>query len=757
MPRINPGNVIAGAVLGQTLQNRTDGDPIIYSQDIQGGLTNVDNEAGRLSLSPRLIQPGMIVHQEDTGDYWRFLGTDGTNPITLQTDGTFNYASPPTSPATTIAASWGLIAFNAAEPAILDSNGVPSLAPGIMASEIRNLIGEGEEGFLINFRLIRAADTFNGGSWGGVMGTTAGQLTHTGIGANPRVYLNGVLLQPDTDYTVDDAMNMIQLMPNIYTAIVDDNRWCISVVDTVDSSTAGSLPSLAGSLEYVGPNFVSHTVTTQEYTNAVDDTVDMTVSGTVSTSATPPVQVATYDVVYIPGRGAGEIEIRVTPIEGWTVESTATQNFDRNPDNSYRHRFSLPAAATTFRVVELIDTGLFFDAPNNYGRTKLSNDPITNTTIDALGYTTTDGLDSRYQAIETTGNAYITQTALTTALAPYELTSAVDTKVPVTITRDDTFPDNPIDGDQHFLTTNIYASTLPTSPVTLSGVDSGSTIQEQEQVFATINDPITDERVVCGLVSVDQERDPVPNSIVTQAVSGATTYGLSNRDHTFRGFHLSRLVNAGGGTTNAIYVTETMGNTVTHNGEVVQNAIWYNVHIRVQTSNAIGLAGHVINDASYVFIQFTNDAALNVNTRLTADTAIDTMLGYLSNDSALIAGLVHNTNVASSVTTRATYTGGNIMVSRAQPDQLTSVYSFIPQNGFTIDTTNTFVTGTPLTVLPNNRILARVAGGVVSWQATFQRTYQVPTGDPTPEAPEGQYVYDNGWRQVTLGSAVTLT
>ena len=86
----------------------------------------------------------------------------------------------------------------------------------------------------------------------------------------------------------------------------------------------------------------------------------MTVSGTVSTTATPPVQVATYDVVYIPGRGAGEIEIRVTPIEGWTVESTATQNFDRNPDNSYRHRFSLPSASpVTFRVVQLINTGLF--------------------------------------------------------------------------------------------------------------------------------------------------------------------------------------------------------------------------------------------------------------------------------------------------------------------------------------------------------------------------------------------------------------
>ena len=135
MPRINPGNVIAGAVLGQTLQNRTDGDPIIYSQDIQGGLTNVDNEAGRLSIAPRLIQPGMIVHEASNGRYYRFLGTDGATPITLQEDGTFNYADPMNMPAAgqhTVAGSWALIEFNASEPAIMigDDMGdpIPQLA-----------------------------------------------------------------------------------------------------------------------------------------------------------------------------------------------------------------------------------------------------------------------------------------------------------------------------------------------------------------------------------------------------------------------------------------------------------------------------------------------------------------------------------------------------------------------------------------------------------------------------------------------------
>ena len=641
--------------------------------------------------------------------------------------------------------------------AILDNNGMPELATGITASEIRTLIGEGEEGFLVNFQLTRGPGVFNGGSWAGA---TTGVLTHSAISTNPRVYLNGTLLQPTIDYTVDDAANTVTLVANIRNAIEDTNNWCISIVDSVDSSTAGTIPTLAGSLNYVGPNFVSHTVTETEYTAAVDDTVDMTVSGTISDPS--GTQVATYDVVYIPGPpSAGDIEIRVTPIEGWTVESLATQNFDRNPDNSYRHRFSLPAAATTFRVVELIDTGLFFDPPNNYAREKLSNEPVTNTVIDSLGYTRTDVLDSRFQPIQDNSNPLITQTALATALNSYVTTDTLSTTLPVAVTRGDTFPLATVaqDGDQHFLTTNIYAPGTQTNPVNRSGTLFGSTTLTETQVPASDTDPITGENVVAGLVEITQEMESVPNMNVSETVSGATTYGLSNRNHAFSGFHLSRLVNAGGGTTNAIYVTETMGNTVTYNNEVVQGATWYNVHIRVQSGNALGLAQHVINDASYVFIDF-GTPALNVNTRLTADTAIDTMLGYLSNDSALTAGLVHNTNVASSITTRGTYTGGTIMVSRAQPDRLTSVYSFIPQNGFSIDTTSnrTFITGNTVTVNPNGRVLERIAGGVVSWQVTFARTYQVPTGTPTPRAREGQYIYDNGWRQVSLAlNPVDLT
>ena len=636
----------------------------------------------------------------------------------LQADGTFNYASPPTAPATTIAASWGLIAFNAAEPAILDNgDGSVSLAPGITPEIIRARIGEGEEGFLINFQLTVAAGTFNGGSWGGSTGANAGVLTHTAIGANPRVYLNGVLLQPTIDYTVNDMANTITLSQNIRRAIVDTNNWCISVVDAVDSSTAGSLPSLAGSLEYVGPNFVDHTVTTTE----IADATGAIVRGTVSTSATPPVQVATYVVEEI----GPNIEIRVTPIEGWTVESTDSRTWDRNPDNSYRDTFPLlGATAAPFRVVELIDTGLFFDAPNNYGRTKLSNDPITNATIDGLGYTTTNLLDARYEPISDSTNPLITQNSLTTTLNGYATTTALTNAVPYNYTSGHTFPTSPApqQGDQHFLVEDIYPTGTLTDPMVITQADSGPGLQALENI--RVNDP-DGNSVICGIVEVRSDNTPNPNQVVSQAVSGATTYTTSGRNHGVQGFHLSRLVNAGGGVTNAIYVTESRGNNVVLNGEVVQNAIWQNVHIRVQSANQIGAGNFIRSDASYVAIQFNDDTAANVNTLLTADNAIDMMLGFLSSDSSLDVGLFQRTSFVSSLTTQASYTGGTLMVSRAQADTMVTEYEFIPQNGFSIQTgSNTFITGNTVNVLPNGRVLERIAGAPTSWQVTFERTYQ---------------------------------
>ena len=769
MPIINDNTFPEGS-LGQTLRNSNTNNPVVYSQDVQGGLTNVDDETGLLALSPRLLQPGMLVHRDDNNTYWRFtyLVDHNANPtvrLMLRANGTFNYPTAPTGGASTLITSWQPLAFNNDEPAIIDDGSIVRLSRNGIAPEIRSLIGEGEEAIVADFPLTTTASNVDGATWTGTTTTmNPGRVTHANIGPNPQVYLNGILLRrgATADYTVQlntNASNSITLSSNIRGAIVNTNSWCLTIIDAIDQSNS-ALPTLTGTLEYVGPNIVSHTVTQAEYTAAVDDTVDMTVSGTVSDSA--GMQVATYDVVYIPGRGAGEIEIRVTPIEDWSVESTATQNFDRNPDNSYRHRFSLPADPTTFRVYELIDTGLFFDAPNNNGRTKLSNDPIDSATIDGLGYSTTDVLDGRYQAIETTGNEYITRTVLDNELMPYAMTSALGTPVPVTITRGEAFPTGAADGDQHFLTTNIYPGSV-TRTQQVFAVQSG-TGATTGQAQATATDPGTSETVVAGLITVVRDDRTQPNRDVSTAVSGATTFTAGGRNHSFNGFRLSRAVNAGGGVTNVIYVTESRGNNVQLNGNVIRNATWQNVHIRIQSGNSLGFAQHIINDASYVAINFADDTSANVNTFLTSSNAIDMMLGFLSSDSTLDAGLVQNTSFASSITTRASYTGGSVMVDTPQPTIEATSYEFIPQNGFEIDRDRSTIGGQTLTArnlaLTNNRLNAIINGAPMAWQADFVRTFRVPA-DPatiTPVATEGQHLYfNNGWHRMTIGAAIDFS
>ena len=773
MPIINDNTFPEGS-LGQTLRNSNTNNPVVYSQDVQGGLTNVDDETGLLALSPRLLQPGMLVHRDDNNTYWRFtyLVDHNANPtvrLMLRANGTFNYPTAPTGGASTLITSWQPLAFNNDEPAIIDDGSIVRLSRNGIAPEIRSLIGEGEEAIVADFPLTTTASNVDGTMWAG---SATGVVTHANIGPNPQVYLNGVLLRrgATADYTVQlntNAANSITLSSNIRGAIVNTNSWCLTIIDAIDQSNS-ALPTLTGTLDYVAPNVVSHTVPNTEYTAAVDAGNNM-VSSTVNNAA--GTRIASYTVVYIPGPpSAGDIEIRVTPIEGWTVESTAIQNFDRNPDNSYRHRFSLPAGPTTFRLVELIDTGLFFDAPNMNGRTKLSNDPITNATIDGLGYSTTNILDGRYEPLQDSTNPYINRITLTTTLNDYVTQNGLNDVIPITMTRGDTFPSTtntnidlqrqPVDGDQHYLTTNIYPSTVTrTQQVFAPGTGSGATTG---QIEVTTTDPGTRETIIAGLVRVARDDRPQANRDISTAVSGATTYSTSGRNHGFNGFHLTRLVNAGGNTTNAIYVTESRGTDVRYQGNLVRNASWQNVHIRVQSANALGFANHIINDASYTAINFADDPAANVNTFLTSSNAIDMMLSYLSNSNGLTVGLTPNTSFASTVTTSASYTGGNIMVDTPQPTIEATSYEFIPQNGFAIDTGRSTIGGQSLDArslsLTNNRLNAIINGAPMAWVADFVRTFRVPA-DPTtvePVAPEGQYLYEGGWRRFMTTDVLTI-
>ena len=132
---------IAGASLGQALSNTNSDLPITYSQDIQGGLTTVDSEGNRLSISAQLLQEGMIVYQSDSDSYYRFTGLNaGGDPITRDADsGNFNNAGA-TAPAVTVAASWEQLSLTGGNAIIQNINGVPTLI-GATDSEVRTLLG----------------------------------------------------------------------------------------------------------------------------------------------------------------------------------------------------------------------------------------------------------------------------------------------------------------------------------------------------------------------------------------------------------------------------------------------------------------------------------------------------------------------------------------------------------------------------------------------------------------------------------------
>ena len=134
MARINPGGGIAGAAIGQALLNRTATDPIVYSQDIQGGLSYTTN---RLRIPARKLQPGMIVYEApeatpNVGNYYRFTYTNGaTTPVdlVLQADGTFELegggAYTPLTDDITLAASWEEIQFDVDSITVSSGNNDP--------------------------------------------------------------------------------------------------------------------------------------------------------------------------------------------------------------------------------------------------------------------------------------------------------------------------------------------------------------------------------------------------------------------------------------------------------------------------------------------------------------------------------------------------------------------------------------------------------------------------------------------------------
>ena len=97
---------IAGAQFASLVTNARGDLPIVYSQDIQGGLTNAANATERLGFPAQKLQDGMLVYQQDTSQYYRFdVGT-----LTRSDTGTFTNSGA-TAPDITTETNWTEIHF----------------------------------------------------------------------------------------------------------------------------------------------------------------------------------------------------------------------------------------------------------------------------------------------------------------------------------------------------------------------------------------------------------------------------------------------------------------------------------------------------------------------------------------------------------------------------------------------------------------------------------------------------------------------
>ena len=761
MARINPGSGIAGASIGQTLQNRGADNPIVYSQDIQGGLTNVENAAARLAISPRRLQPGMIVHDEDDGNYYRFLYTDSDGTaLTLSNSGDFNYGTPPTLPARTIPESWQLIAFNAAEPAILDTAGVPTLATGIDAQEIRSLIGVSAQGVILNYQLTQAAGVFTMGTWSG---STTGVLMHPEITSNAIVFLNGTLLQETTDYVIDDAANTITLVSRIRGAIVDANAWCITVVDEIDDTTAGT-----------GTGRVVNVITPRgslTLSQADLDTVDATATIDNRPIVVDSTTVATVDVsAVLVTPGIFRLTVTIDTTGNWTFTSAtlggANLPFDIVTGMDHEWTASFLSSAINgpliINVADLtVDTGVFYQDSTSGVDTRLSNIPPTIGQIENLGFQTSTDSDDLYQPIETTGNEYVR----TPDLANYVTTTSLGTILPVTVTRGDTFPTDPEDGDQHFLTTNIYPTGTTFTPTVRTERETGTGVQTLME--HTTTDPVTALTVVVGTTLVSQANVPIETQSERIVPAGPTTVfsrGFT-RDRSYDGFHITRS-NVVGSTTHTTTVSENRYGNVTVNltdNPTVVGALLYDYYYRVHTTNIGG--GSILAEVHYIAIDLGGGAV--VNPLLTEANAISEIERLIQDQSALDIQLVQGSALPIQFPTTSNFTSRNLtlrgMLGTLQEQ---STYQFTPMNGFALNTTRTTIGGattvariigpdgtidtSPQPIITDGVVNIVVNAAATNWAAEFTRSYpNVPSASTTPDASAGQYFHQGSWRAIT--------
>ena len=578
-------------------------------------------------------------------------------------------------------------------------------------------------------------------------------------------FLNRPLIEVENNFTV--RTDLIGTPRNF----VFNDSGLLTLPVAPSTSSAALTAATVGLVNEIVPGNVVERVTPTgaiTFTQADIDGLDATINTLSSNVTVNNVVVASATVTATPGPSIGVFNLTATLdtlVAGWSFTS-ATLGPDDQPftlvlGQTHEWTASFTSADVdgdlVINVADLsTETGVFYVAANS-DEFRVDNLPVTTGSIEDLGFQTeTDAADT-FQA-QSPDDPYV----VTSDLSAYATTAALGTAVPITITRGTTFPTAPVNGDEHYLTTNIWPTGTTFVSETETSDASGTTVQTLTE--HRVLDPEIQQMIVAGTTEVTLTNRPnvAERDLILPGGTGTTFYRGFVRDRSYNGLHVTR-AQVVGTTTHTTTVSEVRYSLtdVSIDGGTTRSqlngAFVHDYTYRLQTTSAVG--ARIVREVHYFVMQFANGGA--IGTLLTEANAITTMEGLIQDSSSLAFALTSgsatptefpSTSAFTSTTVRATFASGFFTDYR---------YRFIPMNGFTIDTTTTRtnIGGAAVTLEADGSVNDfRPASNIMAWNVRFRRTFtNVPSpSGVTPLFTNGPHVFQTTWQRLDyVGEDVT--
>ena len=582
--------------------------------------------------------------------------------------------------------------------------------------------------------------SFSGGTWT----PATGVMTHTGITADAEVTLNGIQLQ-DTDYTVTVGQ-FLTVTERVRGLAALSTGWCFEVLvagEAVDPPTATS-------------NVINRETPTGSITfsQADIDGLDATINTLTSNVTVGNEVVASAIVTASLDVQAGIFNHTVTLdtlVAGWTFVD-ATLGPDEQlftlvlgMDHEWTTSFAGPDVDGDL-VINVantaVETGIFYVDPTTNADFKLDNTLVTQGTIEDLGFQTEVDAAEVFQQ-QSPADPYVVTSTLSNYLTATDL--------PITVTKSATFPTHPLEGDLHYLTTNIYppGTSFEPNPTPITVLDSGLGNQALEQLTAT--DPVTNETIVAGTIFVNQQNvvEITSGRRILPGGAGRTYSRGFVRDRSFNGIHVTRASTVG-----TTIITTTVSEvqyrditTVPPGGGVtwtLVDATLHDFHYQQVTRNRAGSA--IIHNLHYFVIRTPTG---DINPYPSQSTAINVIEAAIQDNSSLWIDLVQGAGTPVTLTsTSALPTGSYDVMGDLGSRREETTYQFFPLNSFMLS--NPVINNIAVVPDANGNVDVVQNDDVRAWSVGFTRSFSgVPTTPTTPTDTVGPYIYQaSDWNRL---------